>query len=210
MAVDYATYLHNHIPNQHGIAPIDLFFGSQVPKHKLRDLHVWGCPVYVLDPTLQQDKKLPRWEPRSRRGLFVGFSPHHSSNVPLILNLSTGSISPQFHVVFDDQFSSVESMIIDEQPPSFWNEFDLDSHTTQIPLDRDSNATLSNEWLSAPDLEERSRSFARSNKIRRKFNPSSSTNAVSDHPTTTSRASQPLEELNRESHHTINLWRSGL
>ena len=47
MAVDYATYLHNHIPNQHGIAPVDLFFGSQVPKHKLRDLHVWGCPVYV-------------------------------------------------------------------------------------------------------------------------------------------------------------------
>ena len=195
MAVDYATYLHNHIPNQHGIAPVDLFFGSQVPKHKLRDLHVWGCPVYVLDPTLQQGKKLPRWEPRSRRGLFVGFSPHHSSNVPLILNLSTGSISPQFHVVFDDQFSSVESMVIDEQPPSFWNEFDLDSHTTQIPLDRDSNATLSSEWLNASDLEERSRSFARSNEIRRKFNPSSSTNAVFDHPTTTSQASRPLEEL---------------
>ena len=124
MAVDYATYLYNHIPNEKGLAPCDLFFGTHSPRHKLRDLHVWGCPVYVLDPTLQQGKKLPRWEPRSRRGLFVGYSPHHSSNVPLVLNLSTGHISPQFHVVFDDHFSTVNSMIIDETPPSFWNEFD--------------------------------------------------------------------------------------
>ena len=86
-------------------------------------------------------------------------------------------------------------MVIDEQPPSFWNEFDLESHTIQIPLDRDSNAMLSDEWLSAPDLEERLRSFARSNEIRRKFNPSSSTNIISDHPTTASSNSQPLEEL---------------
>ena len=86
-------------------------------------------------------------------------------------------------------------MVIDEQPPSFWNEFDLESHTIQIPLDCDSNAMLSDEWLSAPDLEERSRSFARSNEICRKFNPSSSTNIISDHPTTGSSNNQPLEEL---------------
>ena len=191
MAVDYATYLYNHIPNKQGIAPVDIFFGSRVPKHKLCDLHVWGCPMYVLDPTLQQGKKLPRWEPRSCRGIFVGFSPNHSSNVPLVLNLTTGSISPQFHVVFDDEFSSVDSMVIDETPPSFWNEFDIEAHTLQIPLDRDSNAVLSDEWLSASDLEERSKSFARSNEIRRNFIPSSSSNVISDYP---SASTQPLEE----------------
>ena len=57
MAVDYATYIHNHLPNDHGIAPADLFTGTQIPRHKLKDIHVWGCPVYVLDPTLQQGKK---------------------------------------------------------------------------------------------------------------------------------------------------------
>ena len=46
MAVDYATYLYNHIPNKKGLAPCDLFFGTHSPRHKLRDLHVWGCPVY--------------------------------------------------------------------------------------------------------------------------------------------------------------------
>ena len=85
MAVDYAVYLYNHLPNERGISPVDLFTGVTAPRHKLRDYHIWGAPVYVLDPVLQAGKKLPRWQPRSRRGMFVGFSPTHSSDVPLIL-----------------------------------------------------------------------------------------------------------------------------
>ena len=69
------------MPNAQGIAPADLFTGVQVKRHKLKNIHTWGCPVYVLDPKLQQGKKLPRWEPRSRRGIFVGFSPNHSRDV---------------------------------------------------------------------------------------------------------------------------------
>ena len=60
MAIDYAVYLYNHLPNQQGIAPADLFTGVTIPRHKLKDCHMWGCPVYVLDPTLQAGKKLPR------------------------------------------------------------------------------------------------------------------------------------------------------
>ena len=63
MAVSYAVYLYNHLPNNRGIAPADLFTGVQIPQHKLKSFHTWGCPVYVLDPKLQQGKKLPRWEP---------------------------------------------------------------------------------------------------------------------------------------------------
>ena len=92
--------IHNHLPNDHDIAPADLFTGTQISRHKLKDIHVWGCPVYILDPTLQQGKKLPRWEPRVRQGVFLRFNAHHSSDVPLVLNISTGHISPQYHVVF--------------------------------------------------------------------------------------------------------------
>ena len=92
-----------------------------MPQHKLKDYHVWGAPVYVLHPTLQQGKKIPRWQPRARRGLFLGFSPEHSSNVPLILNLKTGSILPQYH--------------------------DLDDYVSQIHLDDDTPAILADEWL---------------------------------------------------------------
>jgi len=60
---------------------------------------------FVLDPKLQQGQKLPRWEPRSRRGMFVGLSPVHASDVPLVLNLTSGAITAQFHVVFDNLFT---------------------------------------------------------------------------------------------------------
>jgi hypothetical protein len=92
-------------------------------------MHVWGCPVYVLDPQLQAGKKFPRWQPQSRRGVFVGFSSMHSSEVPLVLNLQTGSITPQFHVVFDDYFSTVQSVEREIDPPEHWAEVSLENST---------------------------------------------------------------------------------
>ena len=171
MAIDYAVYLYNHLPNAQGIAPADLFTGTTVPRHKLKDCHMWGCPVYVLDPKLQAGKKLPRWEPRTRRGMFVGFSKSHSSDVPLILNLRTGHISTQFHVVFDDTFSTVPSLSSDEEPPSWWNVVDLEENSYRLPLDDDSPAELGNDWLTPAELEERSRARVRQIKLREAFTP---------------------------------------
>ena len=68
--------------------------------------HVWGCPVFVLEPKLQNDQKLPKWNRRSRMGQFIGFSDEHSSLVANVRNLSTGHISPQYHLVFDDLFET--------------------------------------------------------------------------------------------------------
>ena len=105
--------------NSDGIASVDLLSGTQFPRHKLKDIHVLGCQVYVLDPTLQQEKKLPKWQPRSRLGIFVGYSPYHASNVALILSPATDHISPQFHVVSDDSFSTVMSLDQADEIPSF-------------------------------------------------------------------------------------------
>jgi hypothetical protein len=77
--------------------------------HHLQNLHVFGCPVYVLDPTLQDAKKLPKWKRRSRCAVYLGYSKQHSNNVHMVLNLETGKISPQYHLVFDDTFSTVYS-----------------------------------------------------------------------------------------------------
>jgi hypothetical protein len=92
-------------------------------------LHVWGCPLYVLDPKTQQGKKLPRWEPRSKRGIFVGLSQQHASEVPLVLNLGTGSITTQFHVVFNDLFTTVPSIERETAPPDHWEELCLENST---------------------------------------------------------------------------------
>ena len=40
-------------------------------------------------------------------GQFLGFSDEHSTLVARVRNLSTNYVSPQFHVVFDDLFSSI-------------------------------------------------------------------------------------------------------
>jgi hypothetical protein len=64
MAVAHAAFLYNHVPNPDtGIAPVDIFTRTRWEQRKFHDLHVWGCPVYVLDKTLQDGKKLPRWTP---------------------------------------------------------------------------------------------------------------------------------------------------
>jgi hypothetical protein len=34
---------------KNGLSPIDVFTRTRWPQAKFRDLHVWGCPVYVLD-----------------------------------------------------------------------------------------------------------------------------------------------------------------
>ena len=168
-AVEHACYLYNRCPDSSNSCPADRFLGTVLPRHKFKELHTWGCPVYVLDPKLQQGQKLPRWEPRARRGVFLGYSSVHSSDVPLILNLTTGSISPQYHVVFDDTFSTVISLSLEEDPPEFWNDVDLDDYVSRIHLDEDTPATLADEWLTPSELEERRRSSTRSQQIRQSF-----------------------------------------
>ena len=110
-ALDHACWMFNHTPHHtHGWAPIEIFCGSSVACQHLQRARVWGCPGYVLSPTLQDGKKIPKWAPKARRGQFLGFSRNHSSTIGLMRNLQTGSISPQFHVVFDELFTTVHSV----------------------------------------------------------------------------------------------------
>ena len=43
----------------------------------------------------------------------MSLSPHHACTVPLVLNLDSGAITPQFHVVFDDWFTTVTTSVDD-------------------------------------------------------------------------------------------------
>lgn len=117
LALEHAVYLWNYMPNIHsGFAPIEIFTGTKLKTHAtIMNARVWGCPVYVLDPKLQDGKKIPKWKPRSRLGKFVGYSPEHSTNVGRILNLQTGYVSPQFHVVYDEMFSSVPTIRLEAE-----------------------------------------------------------------------------------------------
>ena len=136
-AVDYVMYLYNNLLNEQEISSADLFSEFTMPRYTLRDCHIWGCSVYVLDLALAAGKKLPRWQPCSRRGIFLESSPVHSSDLPLILNLRIGKISPQYHVVFDNNFTTVCSRPEYTNPPWWWNVVDLEENILRLLLDED-------------------------------------------------------------------------
>jgi hypothetical protein len=49
--------------------------------------------------------------------LYLGHSPFHAGSVALVYNPSTGHVSPQYHVVFDDDFTAVPYMKAGTIPP---------------------------------------------------------------------------------------------
>ena len=112
-AMDHAVYLWNNMPkDRNGHTPAEIF--SKVVTYEddaITRARVWGCPAFVLDPKLQDGKKLPKWAPRSRVGVYLGVSPTHSSTVGRILHPSTGHISPQYHVIYDELFQTVPAVL---------------------------------------------------------------------------------------------------
>jgi len=79
---------------------------------RLSDFHVFGCPVFVLDKRLQDGDSLPKWKARCRSGVYVGHSLQHAGNVPLVYNPATTHVSPQYHVTFDDRFTTVRGTTV--------------------------------------------------------------------------------------------------
>jgi len=127
--------------------------------------------------------KLPRWEPRARRGIFVRYSSVHSSDMPLVLNIHAGHISPQYYVVFYDSFSTVPSLALEEEPPSYWSaiDFSTDLHrdfVSQIPFDKDSTIRYDAEYMTLTELEERARLDTHDARIRSTYNETSLGNPV--------------------------------
>ena len=153
LAFQHAIHLHNNTPNiETGLKPEELWTKTKGTGSALVNAHVWGSPVYVLDPRSQDGGKLPRWEPRSRQGQYVGASPLHASTVALVRNFRTGNISPQFHVVHDDHFETVSSTA--EEEPQIWEEL-LVFNSFRSEYDREEFVPpLADEWLSDKEIQE--------------------------------------------------------
>jgi len=118
LAVQHAVYMYNHTPSpSNDIAPIKTFSRAVSNCQVLRNAHPWGTPVYVLEPRLTSSGgKLPKWQPWSRHWQFVEMSPVHAESIGLVRNLTTGYISPQCHLVYDDWSKTVYSSL-DNEPP---------------------------------------------------------------------------------------------
>ena len=103
-----------------GQTPESLLHGVEIEYIPVKYYHTLFCQNYVLDAHLQSSggPGTPKWEPRSRIGVYLGHSPFHAGNVALVWNPITGRLSPQYHVVFDNDFTTVTYMEAGTLPPN--------------------------------------------------------------------------------------------
>ena len=162
MAMDYAVRVYNRTPDmQSGLSAIEIWSRSRFEpvSETHSNCHIWGCPTYVLEPKLQKPGvKIPKWAPRSRRGVNMGFSKIHSTQVGLVLNLLTGSISPEYHVVFDDIFYTVMSSTYTDT--QVWIRLVTSRNSSiQVMFDQEDDPGLDDEWLTSNEQLTRFRKY---------------------------------------------------
>ena len=125
--------------DKNSLAPIHTFskFFTNV---EIKYCHTWGFPVFVLEAKAQI-VHLSKWDPKARVCIYLGHSSCHARSVTLVLNLNTLHFSPQFHVVFDDKFSTVPYMLSGEVPP---RSNELVTHSRESTTDE--NIYIANTW----------------------------------------------------------------
>ena len=77
-----------------GYSPEELFSRTKATYVDINWARVWGSPLYILAPRLQDGKNIPTWGKQSTTGIFMGFSLTHSSTVSLALNIKSGPVTP--------------------------------------------------------------------------------------------------------------------
>ena len=104
-----------------GKTPEPIMHVVNVEEIPVKSFHTIFIPIGVLDARPQNSggSGPPKWEPRSRIGVYLGHSPLHAGSVALVWNTTTGCVSPKYHLVFDDAFSTVTYMEAGTIPPNW-------------------------------------------------------------------------------------------
>ncbi len=145
-AIKAAAERHNtlHV-DSNGRTPESILYDTQPESLPVKSFHPLFCPVFVLDHRLHSaGGSVPKWEPRARCGVYLGHSPLHAGSVALVFNPKTGRVSPAYHVVFDDTFSTVPYMRASSLPPN-WE--DLVKNSAEFATTEDFE--LADEWTKA-------------------------------------------------------------
>ncbi len=110
-ALRFANDVCNAAPRlKNGRTPLELFSGTPLRPQVPND-HPPFCPAHVLHSGFQEGgERFNKWIRRSRVAIHLGNSPRHARSTALVLSLSTGCVSPQFHVKFDDFFETVQDV----------------------------------------------------------------------------------------------------
>ena len=55
-------------------------------------------------------ERLSEWKPTDISGVYLGHYHSHAGSVELVLHITTGYVSPQYHVIFYHNFSTFDHM----------------------------------------------------------------------------------------------------
>jgi hypothetical protein len=136
-AIRVAVDVMNSRPRKDGMKmlPLQTFTASNALP-RLKDFHTFGCPVYVLNKSLQTGKSQSKWLSRARLGIYLGMSPKHARSVALVLNPRTGLVSLQWHLKFNDKFETV--MMSTDVTHGYWKKVaglsQWDTHKSETML----------------------------------------------------------------------------
>jgi hypothetical protein len=131
--------------------PIEIFSGSKVSFNPM-DCYHFGTPVYVLDNDMQAEK-IDKWAERARVGINLGRSSQHARTVALVLSMTTGLTSPQFHVKFDPTFQTLRKSFGGRSPPSGWQAkcgSTLEKGKSKVPSEGAATAASDQEYTQLP------------------------------------------------------------
>ena len=95
-----------------GRIPGSILHGVNVEEVIVKSFHTLFRSINVLYARLQNARGAgpPKWDPRSRIGVYLGHPPFHAGSITLVWNPTTGCVFPQYHVVFDTDFRTVPYM----------------------------------------------------------------------------------------------------
>ena len=108
-AFQHAVNIHNYSPCPNKQCAPYTMFTDEDPPLSANDFWVFGSPVYVLDSSLQTGTLGPgKWKERAFQGVYIGHSKHHASNFIMVYNPATKLMSPQYRVVHDESFDTMQ------------------------------------------------------------------------------------------------------
>jgi transposase InsO family protein len=150
-AIQHAVAFHNaSVRKDQSQCPHRRFTGED-PPYTVSDFRVFGSPAYVLRKELQDGNKLSKWSSRSWQGVYVGHSTCHSGSIPLIYNPSTTHIMPQYHIIYDEYFQTINEtpgISLDNRLDSL---FGTSAHWTYTDAYTDDPYTFQSFWTGIHD-----------------------------------------------------------
>ena len=85
-----------------------------------------------------------------RKAVYLGILPHHLGSVALVLNIKTGYISSQFHIIFDDYFTTTLARTTNKLP---YNWEDLFNNHRELPPE-EFQFSIGKQWEKSTDRSE--------------------------------------------------------